>query len=221
VLQLRPEHDAGTPLRILCLGAHSDDIEIGCGASLLQLAEDMPSCKIRWAVFSGDEARRVEANRSADSWLKHIEESSVDLHEYRDGFFPDQWSEIKAEFERLKNSFEPDIIFTHYRDDLHQDHRVISDLTWNTFRNHFILEYETPKYDGDMGQPNFFIPVSSDTAQAKVKSLMNYFESQRAKHWFSEELFIGLMRIRGMESCSPSRYAEGFYSRKSCLKFKG
>lgn len=215
MLGLTPKMDH--PLRVLCLGAHSDDIEIGCGASLMQLRESGRPLDVRWVVFSGNRSRADEAKDSANYWLDTVEAKAIDLHGFRDGFFPEHWAGIKEAFELLKKAFEPDIVFTHYRDDLHQDHRTIHQLTGNTFRNHQILEYEIPKYDGDMGSPNFYIPVSEEAAKAKASALMKYFGSQSPKHWFCEELFLGLMRIRGMESCSPSGYAEGFYVRKASL----
>ena len=217
MLNLLPKPDGEHPLRILCLGAHSDDIEIGCGASLLQLATSGRPLDVRWVVFSGKHSRAQEARKSAGFWLDTVQSKTIDLRDYRDGFFPDEWATIKETFEELKATFEPDLIFTHVRDDLHQDHRIINQLTWNTFRNHFILEYEIPKYDGDMGSPNFFIPVQEQLAKSKATALMECFGSQANKHWFCEELFLGLMRIRGMESCSPSGYAEGFYARKACM----
>ncbi len=215
MLELTPKLESGSPLRVLCLGAHSDDIEIGCGASLLQLHESGQPLDVRWVVFSGDRSRAEEAKVSAGYWLDAVEAKATDFHSFRDGFFPNEWAGIKETFERLKSSFEPDIIFTHYRDDSHQDHRIINQLSGNTFRNHFVLEYEIPKYDGDMGSPNFYIPVSEEVARAKAVALMRFFGTQQSKHWFCEELFLGLMRIRGMESCSPSGYAEGFYARKT------
>jgi LmbE family N-acetylglucosaminyl deacetylase len=218
MLEWMPALKRNQPLRILCLGAHSDDIEIGCGASMLQLAEADRPVEVRWVVFSGNRARAEEARGSADHWLDRVESSQVDLHAFRDGFFPDEWAAIKAEFEKLKGMFEPDLIFTHGRNDLHQDHRIVHELTWNTFRNHFILEYEIPKYDGGMGSPNFYIPLSEKAAEAKTAALMEYFGTQANKHWFCEELFLGLMRIRGMECCAPSGYAEGFYAGKTCME---
>jgi LmbE family N-acetylglucosaminyl deacetylase len=217
MLKWIPNIEPNQPLRVLCLGAHSDDIEIGCGAALLQLAASEHPLDIRWVVFSGSHSRAAEARSSADYWLDQVESSQVDLHDFRDGFFPDDWAAIKEEFEKLKGAFNPDMIFTHAQQDLHQDHRIIHDLTWNTFRNHAILEYEVPKYDGDMGSPNFYIPLSEKAAKAKVAGLMKFFGSQVNKHWFCEELFLGLMRIRGMECCSPSGYAEGFYVRKASI----
>ena len=200
MLGLIPNLDSERPLRVLCLGAHSDDIEIGCGASLLQLFAGGRSLEIRWVVFSGNRSRAEEASGSADFWLNAVASKKIDLHGYRDGFFPSEWAAIKEIFEDLNATFEPDLIFTHFRDDLHQDHQVINQLTWNTFRNHFILEYEIPKYDGDMKSPDFYIPVTEKSAKAKAAALMEYFGSQNTKHWFCEELFLGLMRIRGMEA---------------------
>lgn len=218
MLNLIPKPDGDRPLRVLCLGAHSDDLEIGCGGTLLQLFADGSPIDTLWVVFSGSRSRAEEAGRSSEFWLQSIDQKKIALHDHRDGFFPNERASIKERFEEIKATFEPDIIFTHFRDDLHQDHQVVNQLTWNTFRNHFILEYEIPKYDGDMGSPNVFIPLSELEAKAKASALMEYFGSQANKHWFCEELFLGLMRIRGMESCSPSGYAEGFYARKICVR---
>jgi LmbE family N-acetylglucosaminyl deacetylase len=217
MLQWKPAPETDRPLRILCLGAHSDDIEIGCGASMLQLIGSNPSPEVRWVVFSGDRSRAGEARASADYWLNGVGAKQIDLHTFRDGFFPDAWAAIKEEFEKLKHAFEPDLIFTHFRHDLHQDHRIVHELTWNTFRSHCIVEYEVPKYDGDLDSTNAYIPVTEESAKAKATALMKFFGTQSNKHWFSEELFLGLMRIRGMECCAPSGYAEGFYTRKACL----
>ncbi len=211
-----PKTEADRPLRVLCLGAHADDIEIGCGATLLQMAAEH-AVEVWWNVFSGGRARAEEAGESAAHWLASVQGKTTKFHEFRDGFFPDEWAGIKVEFEKLKEEFEPDLIFTHFRGDLHQDHRTISELTWNTFRNHSILEYEIPKYDGDLGAPNFYVPVSAATARAKADALMEFFESQCTRHWFCEELFLGLMRIRGMECCAPSGYAEAFHARKTSM----
>lgn len=218
MLNLIPKIDENRPLKVLCLGAHCDDIEIGCGGSLLQLCSSNRPIDIRWTVFSGSDARAEEARNSAEHWLKQAESGQVDVYAFRDGFFPNDWAEIKERFEELKGEFNPDFIFTHAAHDRHQDHRIVNELTWNTFRNHFILEYEIPKYDGDMGSPNFFIPLSEMTTKDKISGLMKYFGTQQDKHWFCEELFLGLMRIRGMESNSSSGYAEGFYIRKACMQ---
>jgi LmbE family N-acetylglucosaminyl deacetylase len=201
-------------LRVLCMGAHSDDIEIGCGATLLKLAGRRPQPEFRWVVWSAGGQRDREAKRGARKFLGILAAEAVRVHSFRDGYFPAQFAEIKDAFETLAREFRPDIVFTHARDDRHQDHRVVSDLTWNTFRNQLILEYEIPKWDGDLGQPNFFVPVSQATARRKARALLSVFGSQRSKDWFSEETFLGLMRLRGMECRAADGHAEAFYARK-------
>jgi LmbE family N-acetylglucosaminyl deacetylase len=203
--------------RILCLGAHSDDIEIGCGGTILRLLDQNPGLEITWIVFSSTPQRRREAGRSASFFVKGSRRHKIILKSYRDGFFPYQGSQIKEFFERLKKEPPPDLIFTHFRTDLHQDHRLISELTWNTFRDHFILEYEIPKYDGDLGSPNFFVGLDELISQKKIQSILDFFASQKNKPWFTEEVFRAIMRIRGMESNIVSRYAEAFYCRKMLL----
>jgi LmbE family N-acetylglucosaminyl deacetylase len=205
------------PLRVLCLGAHSDDIEIGCGATLLQLAGRRPRPEFRWVVFSAVGQREREAKRGAQRFLGSAAAKAVRVHAFRDGYFPAQFAEIKDSFESLAREFRPDIVFTHARDDRHQDHRVVSDLTWNTFRNQLVLEYEIPKWDGDLGRPNFYVPVSRATARRKTRALMSVFGTQRAKDWFSEETFLGLMRLRGMECRAADGHAEAFNARKITL----
>ena len=206
------------PREILCLGAHSDDIEIGCGGTVLEMLAANPGARIVWVVFSGDGPRELEARRSARMFLKGAPRVEVIQRSFRDGFFPDQHREIKEFFEELKRRASPDVILTHYRQDRHQDHRVISDLTWNTWRNHLILEYEIPKYDGDLGAPNVFVPVGADATRRKVRNLCSVFKTQRNHHWFTREVFLGLMRIRGLECCAPSGYAEAFHSRKAVVE---
>ncbi len=202
-------------LRILCLGAHSDDIEIGCGATILSLAEAYPAAQFQWVVFSALGERRQEALASAQAFLRGCSQPRICTHDFRDGFFPSNHSTIKEEFEKLKE-FSPHLILTHCREDLHQDHRVICELTWNTFRRHLIWEYEIPKYDGDLGRPNFFVPAQERHCRMKIDYLMRYFGTQRPKHWFSEETFLALMRLRGIESASS--YAEAFYCRKGMFE---
>jgi LmbE family N-acetylglucosaminyl deacetylase len=206
--------DTNERFRVLCLGAHSDDIEIGCGGLLLQLIQERPRVEIDWIVFSAAGKRAAEARRSAALFVKGAHRTNVRLHRFRDGFFPYEGAAIKAAFERLKVGPSPDLVLTHYRDDRHQDHRVLSDLTWNTFRDHWILEYEIPKYDGDLGSPSVFVPLDEDLSRRKVEYLQRSFGSQRDKHWFSDATFLGLMRLRGMECRAPGGYAEAFYSRK-------
>lgn len=197
---------------ILCLGAHSDDIEIGCGGTLLNLQHQHPAAKIVWVVFSAEYPRDCEARRSAHAFLSNGLQHEVRVHSFRTSFFPYQGEAIKEKFESIKQQYSPDLVLTHYRDDRHQDHRLISDFTWNTFRAHLILEYEIPKYDGDVGAPNVFVPLTDHTAEKKVSHLMSHFQTQSNKHWFTPDLFQAMMRIRGME-CG-TRYAEGFYARK-------
>jgi LmbE family N-acetylglucosaminyl deacetylase len=208
---------APSPLRILCFGAHCDDIEIGCGGAMLTLLSQYPNSLVRWHVFSSNPQRAEEARRSAQAFLRGAASPEIVIRSYRDGFFPYVGGEIKSEFEQLKQQFAPDLIFTHYRHDLHQDHRLICELTWNTFRNHLVLEYEIAKYDGDLGSPNFFVPLEESLCRAKIRILMENFKSQAGKHWFDEQIFMALMRLRGMEAASPTHYAEAFHCRKLML----
>lgn len=205
--------------RLLCLGAHSDDLEIGAGATILQIAEANPSGEIAWIVFSGVGERRDEAQRSAEHFAAGYAGKRIEVHGFEDGFFPYHGPEIKRIFETLKRDLHPDIVFTHFRDDRHQDHRLISDLTWQTFRDHLILEYEIPKYDGDLATPNLYVPVSEQTREEKLKSLDLHFGSQRSKDWFTRETFLALMRLRGVECRSGSGYAEAFHCRKLLFTF--
>lgn len=205
---------AGRPLRVLCLGCHSDDIEIGCGGTILRLIQDHPEIKLTWVVFSALGPRRTEAQRAAGLFAGAGHIDQLILNEFPDGFMPYVGSGVKSAFEDLKQMDSPDLIFTHQPRDAHQDHRLICELTWNTFRNHMILEYEIPKYDGDMGRPSVFVPLDAATWQAKIRHLMDAFQSQRSKAWFDEVTFQSLMRLRGMECNAPSGYAEAFYCRK-------
>ena len=203
-------------LQILCLGCHSDDIEIGCGGAVLRLAAQYPECAIRWVVFSAQGIRAEEARRAAELFAGARLRPPM-LRTFQDGFLPYVGGEVKTVFEELKNITSPDLIFTHYGQDAHQDHRLVSELTWNTFRDHFILEYEIPKYDGDLGRPSVFVPLETGVCRDKVRYIMDTFQSQRGKRWFAEETFLGLMRLRGMECNARSGYAEAFYCRKLLL----
>lgn len=205
------------PLRVLCLGAHSDDIEIGCGGLIMSLTATR-NVDVTWVVFSAPGERQREAQRGANLFLKHASRKQMLIKQFRDGFFPYEPA-IKEVFESLKRETAPDLVLTHYRDDRHQDHRVLSDLAWNTWRNHLILEYEIPKFDGDLGSPNCFVSLDRGTAARKVKHLQSAFGSQRDKHWFSPETFLGLMRLRGMECRAVGGFAEAFYGRKVALTF--
>jgi len=206
----------GENLEVLCIGAHSDDIEIGCGGTLLHLASSGQKPRFHWVVLSACEERRAEAAKAAKLFAGECERQ-VEIANFRDGFLP-YAAEVKDFFEALKSRIQPDLIFTHWDGDAHQDHRLVSELTWNTFRNHFILEYEVPKYDGDLGRPNLFVSLEAQRAEEKVNHLLETFSSQRAKPWFDRQVFMGLMRIRGMECVSPSGYAEAFHCRKIVVR---
>jgi LmbE family N-acetylglucosaminyl deacetylase len=209
---------SGAGLRtVLCLGAHCDDIEIGCGGTILRLIQENPQVMVYWVVFSSESKRADETRCAAKQFLAGAQGGEVVIQDFRDGFLPFNGSEVKESFEALKRTIVPDVIFTHYRNDLHQDHRLISDLTWNTFRNHLILEYEIPKYDGDMSSPNFYVPLAKETCQRKIDTLLECFASQGDKRWFAADTFFSLMRLRGMECNAPSGYAEGFYCRKAVV----
>jgi LmbE family N-acetylglucosaminyl deacetylase len=213
MMRLNVAGDAAGGLKVLCLGSHSDDIEIGCGGTILRLAQQYPACEFHWVVFSAVGVRKAEAQRAAELFAGNRNPRGPSLQSFQDGFMPYAGAEIKKVFEELK-AVSPDLIFTHNRRDAHQDHRLIAELTWNTFRDHMILEYEIPKYDGDMGQPNMFFPLESEQCRKKVRYIMEAFQSQRSKRWFQEDTFLALMRLRGMECNAPSGYAEAFYCRK-------
>ncbi|MBE0669585.1 MAG: PIG-L family deacetylase [Anaerolineales bacterium] len=214
---MRTSFDKGTPKEILCLGAHCDDIEIGCGGSILKYARECDGLGVHWVVFSSDDRREKEALRSANEFLKDVRRKNVEIHRFRNSYFPYQGAQIKEYFEKLKDEISPDMIFTHYRNDLHQDHRVINELTWNTFRDHVILEYEILKYDGDLGSPNAFVYLDESICRTKTKNIIDIFVSQGDKKWFTEDAFMSLLRIRGVESSAPDKYAEGFYCRKMII----
>ena len=199
------------PLRVLAIGAHADDIEIGCGGTLLRLAERAGVREVQCVVLSASAERAAEARASAAAFGAQLAVQS-----FRDAFFR-YGGEVKEFFEQLKGGFEPDLILTHHDEDRHQDHRLVAELTWNTFRDHLILEYEVPKYDGDLGTPNVFVPLDEEQARRKVELLLESFPSQAGKRWFTEDLFMALMRLRGMECNSPSGLAEAFYARKLSL----
>jgi LmbE family N-acetylglucosaminyl deacetylase len=209
--------DPAAPLNILCLGAHSDDIEIGCGGTILSLAQKYSNSVFHWVVLSAEGVRATEARQASALFAGAKALRGPLLKSFRDGFFPFDGAEVKETFEELK-AISPDLIFTHSRQDSHQDHRLVAELTWNTFRDHFILEYEIPKYDGDLGQPSVFVPLESGVCEKKVQYLMDSFQSQRTKRWFRQDTFLSLMRLRGMECNSPSGYAEAFYCRKLVLE---
>jgi LmbE family N-acetylglucosaminyl deacetylase len=202
---------------LLVLGAHPDDVEIGCGGTVLRLVRELAPLRVHWLVLSGDGERAEEAAASAAAFLGPDPDSQVVVKAFRDGFFPWEGAEIKETFEELKGSFEPDLILAPRRDDAHQDHRLVAELTWNTFRDHLILEYEIPKYEGDLGAPVLFVPLDEATAARKVDLLVEGFPSQLHRQWFRADTFLSVLRLRGIESNSPTGYAEGFYVRKVVL----
>jgi LmbE family N-acetylglucosaminyl deacetylase len=215
VLRLTFGADLDRPLELLCLGAHSDDIEIGCGGTLLRVLGARPGTRVRWVVFSGDERREEETRASAADFLADAGNADVTVHRFRESYFPYIAGEIKDAFEALKQAgAPPDIVFSHRRDDQHQDHRALAEFTWNTFRDQVVLEYEIPKYEGDLGHPNLYVPLDEPVADRKVELLMRHFSTQRSKNWFRPETFRGLLAIRGVECNAASGAAEAFHARK-------
>jgi LmbE family N-acetylglucosaminyl deacetylase len=217
MLPLMLGRNGTSPARVLAIGAHPDDIEIGCAGTILKLIGQGAVSEVCWVVLSGDGERAEEARRSADALLDGVPRSEVVVRDFPDGFFPYAGQRIKDFFEQLKVELSPDVVLTHQRADLHQDHRLCCELAWNSFRDHLILEYEVPKYDGDMSAPNAFVPLSEGLSRRKIDHLMSHFGSQRSKRWFQEDLFSSLLRLRGMECNSPSSYAEAFFCRKAVL----
>lgn len=216
MIHLNLDARARSNLSILCLGSHSDDIEIGCGGTILRLADEYPEATFHWVVFSAIGVRESEARCAAELFAARRLKGPM-LKNFQDGFMPYVGADVKVIFEQELKPVSPDLIFTHNGRDAHQDHRLISELTWNTFRDHLILEYEIPKYDGDFGRPNVFVPLPAETCQKKVRYIMDTFVSQCTKHWFQEDTFLSLMRLRGMECSSSSGHAEAFYCRKLVL----
>lgn len=205
------------PTRLLCLGAHSDDLEIGCGGTLLRLVREVPDLVVRWIVFSGHGPRGVEARNSAAAVLQHVRDKEIEVKEFHDGYFPCHRAEIKDFFECIKREFDPSLILTHYRDDAHQDHRLVAELTYNTFRDHLVFEYEIPKYDGDIGNPCVFMPLTTVQISRKIDLICQHFPSQQGRSWFTAETFLALARLRGIGCNAPEGLAEAFYARKIVL----
>ncbi|HEU0041466.1 MAG TPA: PIG-L family deacetylase [Jiangellaceae bacterium] len=205
------------PLDILCLGAHCDDIEIGCGGTVLRLVEQYPDARFHWVVLASNDVRAAEAQAAAEHFLDGAGKADIRIERFRESYFPWVGADIKDYFEELKADVDPDLILTHHRHDRHQDHRLVADLTWNTWRDHLILEYEIPKYDGDLGSPNVFVTLDEATAQRKVDGILTHFPSQHRRAWFDADMFRGLLRLRGMEANAPGRFAEGFYGTKVVL----
>ena len=209
--------DREAPLNVLCLGAHADDIEIGCGGTLLQLLADRPNVHVTWVVFSAAGEREREALAGAEHFLGKAAGRRVITQKFRDGYFPWQGAEIKEFIEGIKRETDPHVVFTHYRHDRHQDHRTISDLTWNSWRRHVVLEYEIPKYDGDLGAPNCFMPLTREVCERKAALICEVFRSQADKTWLEKDTFEALMRLRGLECAAPEKRAEAFHCRKFVL----
>jgi LmbE family N-acetylglucosaminyl deacetylase len=213
LLTLALETGGGDSLSVLALGAHADDIEIGCGGTILRLAEQFAELRVHWVVLSAAADRSDEARAGAEAFLHGVAGAEVEIESFQDAFFR-YGPEVKKYFEGLKETISPDLVLTHHGSDLHQDHRLVAELTWNTFRDHLILEYEIPKYDGDLGSPNVFVHLDEEVCRRKIEALLASFPSQAAKPWFDEDVFRALLRLRGMESRAPSGFAEGFYARK-------
>lgn len=208
--------DGREPL-VLCLGAHCDDIEIGCGGALMTLAERHPGLKMHWVVFTGAGVREAETRAAATRVMPHSSRITVEVHPLPPSWLPTHWTEAKQIMEGVRRRCNPDLVFTHRLEDRHQDHRTVAELTWNSFRDHLVLEYEIAKYEGDLGQPNLYMPLSRGVVEAKVEMLMQSFPSQRDHDWFDADTFNGLMRLRGVECRAPDRFAEAFHGRKILL----
>ncbi len=217
MLGLSLAHPDGAPPRLLAVGAHADDIEIGCGATILRLVAEHPGLSVDWLVLSGHGDRAGEAADSAAAFLAGAGATRVMVEGFRDGFFPYDGGAVKERFERLKAEVAPDLVLTHRLEDRHQDHRLVAELTWNTFRDHLILEYEIPKYEGDLGRPNLYVPVGHEHGERKVELLRKCFPSQAGRSWFSDDTFWATLRLRGIECNAPGRYAEAFQARKLVL----
>lgn len=202
---------------VLCIGAHCDDIEIGCGGTLMRWSREHPDARFVWAVFAGEPAREAESRAAAGQLLKSASCFELKFYDFRPSYFPCQQESIKDAFEQLKLAVRPDVIFTHKLEDRHQDHALLANLTWNTFRSHLILEYEIPKYDGDLGRPNLFVRLNDDDVTKKIEVLMESFPSQHSRTWFTPETFRGLARLRGVECAAPGGFAEAFHARKLWL----
>ncbi len=216
MLALSPSGDGAPLRRVLAIGCHSDDIEIGCGGTLLGLTRSRPDVDVTWVVLGAEGARAAEARTSAEDFLSGAASSEIFVHGFKDAYMPYYGESVKEAFEDLKQ-IQPDLVLTHTRDDLHQDHRLACELTWNTFRDHLILEYEVPKWDGDLGRPNLYVPLTEDVVADKLELVLRHFPTQAGKHWYDDETFRGLMRLRGLECAAPSRYAEAFYAPKALL----
>lgn len=218
MIGLLPDRGSGETLKVTCLGAHCDDIEIGCGGTLLALRKRHPNLELRWLILSSDELRASEARKSAARFGVEDVAKQVQIETFRDGYLPWEGAAVKQAIHDHSRSFEPHIVFTHFRDDRHQDHRLVSDVTWNAYRDHLVLEYEIPKWDGDLGRPNVYMPLEHEEVEAKLEILHEVYASQLEKDWFQPEAFRGLMAVRGVESRAGSGHAEAFHARKLVLR---
>lgn len=217
MLKLELDRSARKDLRLLCLGAHSDDLEIGCAGTLLQWSRNYDSIEVTWAVLCAAGVRETEADASARALLSGARTLALVLADFDDAYLPADYRRVKAFFSELQSRVDPHVILTHRLEDRHQDHRLVSELTWQTWRDHLIVEYEIPKYEGDLGQPSLYVPLETEVAHEKVRHLLHHFGTQRSKSWFTPETFYGLMRIRGVECRAPSGMAEAFHLRKAVI----
>ncbi len=204
------------PGSVLCLGAHSDDIEIGCGGSILTLLQRFPETTVDWVVLAADGERAGEARAGAAAFLENAARSNVVVKGFRERYFP-YLEGLKEYFDELGANLSPGLIFSPWRGDAHQDHRTVAELAANTFRNQLILEYEIPKYDGDLGRPEVYIPLRRAVGDRKIAAIFETFTSQSDRDWFSEETFRSLLRMRGIECRAPEGLAEAFHCRKLVL----
>jgi len=214
MLGLKLEPSSGSRLRILCIGAHCDDIEIGCGGALRVLQRRDRAVRLDYVVLSGTVERRREAQAAMERLVQPASRGRLVCGDFQDGAFPSAYGQVKAFFEAVKQEVVPDVIFCHERDDRHQDHRIVNEMVWNTFRDQLVLEYEVPKWDGGLSQPNVFVPLANEDAEAKIDALLNCYRSQVGRDWFTQDTFMALLRLRGLECRAPSGYAEAFHGRK-------
>ena len=212
--------DRDRPMRVLALGAHADDIEIGAGGLLIELAAGRPGLEVDWVVLSGDEERAAEARASAAGLLGDGVHLNLELYAYRERFFP-QLTELKERFDDLAGRLDPDVVIAPRLEDRHQDHRTVAEYVWQSFRDHLVLEYEVPKYEGDLGHPNVYVPISAATADRKIEHILASYPSQADRRWFSDGTFRAVLRLRGVESNASSGYAEAFTARKVVLSPPG
>lgn len=214
---LKLQLDLGPSATVLCIGAHCDDIEIGCSGTLLELRRRSPGLRVHWVIFAGNDVRGAESRQAAQRLLGPAPACTVDVQQFRESYLPYDGAAVKDYFEAVRARIEPDLVFTHCLADRHQDHRLLAELTWNTFRRHLILEYEIPKYEGDLGHPNVYVPLSDALVERKLDALMESFPSQRHRPWFTRDLFAAQLRLRGIECDAESGFAEAFHARKVIL----